>query len=78
MNYSSLQIETLPLGEAARLAVTTGLNKGFKHDVLQMESSRTFWVLYCLEKELSFNTTKCSVRETQHQHQTTTNEVIAY
>ncbi|KAF5232115.1 hypothetical protein FANTH_13111 [Fusarium anthophilum] len=61
LNYSSLQIETLCISEAARTIMTLGLHKrNLDHGALQ-EGRRAFWVVYCLEKEYAFNSSNASL-----------------
>ncbi|PVH91671.1 hypothetical protein DM02DRAFT_663725 [Periconia macrospinosa] len=61
LNYSSLQIETLCISEAARTIMTLGLHKrNLDHSPYQ-EGRRAFWVVYCLEKEYAFNSSNASL-----------------
>ncbi|KAH7308924.1 hypothetical protein B0I35DRAFT_440994 [Stachybotrys elegans] len=61
LNYSSLQIETLCISEAARTIMTLGLHKRNLDDRPHQEGRRTFWVVYCLEKEYAFNSSNASL-----------------
>lgn len=61
LNYSSLQIETLCISEAARTVVTLRLHKTKLEDSSSEDSRRVFWVVYCLEKEYAFNSSHGSV-----------------
>ncbi|KXJ93625.1 hypothetical protein Micbo1qcDRAFT_38206 [Microdochium bolleyi] len=61
LNYSSLQIETLCISEAARTVMTLGLHKRNLDRGPHQEGIRTFWVVYCLEKEYAFNSSSASL-----------------
>ncbi|EXJ56385.1 uncharacterized protein A1O5_12652, partial [Cladophialophora psammophila CBS 110553] len=60
LNYSSLQLETLCVTEAARAVITLGLHKKTLDLESDIEGRRTFWVVYCIEKEYAFNSTLAS------------------
>lgn len=61
LNYSSLQIETLCISEAARTVMTLGLHKRNLDRSSYQEGRRTFWVVYCLEKEYASNSSTTSL-----------------
>ncbi|KAF5641398.1 transcriptional regulatory [Fusarium sp. NRRL 52700] len=61
LNYSSLQIETLCISEAARTIMTLGLHKRNLDYGARQEGRRAFWVVYCLEKEYAFNSSNASL-----------------
>lgn len=61
MNYSSWPVEELFITEAARIAIALQLNKSPNGSSDNPERRRTFWVIYCIEKEYSFNSTQSSV-----------------
>ncbi|EUC27735.1 hypothetical protein COCCADRAFT_110891 [Bipolaris zeicola 26-R-13] len=61
LNYSSLQIETLCISEAARTVMTLGLHKRNLDRGPYQEGRRIFWVVYCLEKEYAFNSSSASL-----------------
>ncbi|OAL04209.1 hypothetical protein IQ06DRAFT_95615 [Phaeosphaeriaceae sp. SRC1lsM3a] len=61
LNYSSLQIETLCISEAARTIMTLGLHKRNLDRGSYQEGRRAFWVVYCLEKEYAFNSSNASL-----------------
>ncbi|PVH71762.1 hypothetical protein DL98DRAFT_434576, partial [Cadophora sp. DSE1049] len=60
MNYCCLSLEDVPIAQAASIALSLGLGKRYSHPGTEVEQSRTFWTIYCLEKELSFHTTRSS------------------
>ncbi|KAH7313297.1 hypothetical protein B0I35DRAFT_269601 [Stachybotrys elegans] len=60
-NYSSLQIETPCITEAARTVMTLGLHKGNLDHGPHQEGRRALWVVYCLEKEYAFNSSNASL-----------------
>ncbi|KIW24106.1 uncharacterized protein PV07_09840 [Cladophialophora immunda] len=61
LNHSSWPVEELLITEAARIAIALQLNK-LSHNLQNSpERERTFWVIYCLEKEYSFHSTQSSV-----------------
>ncbi|KAK3640783.1 hypothetical protein LTR56_011660 [Elasticomyces elasticus] len=61
LNYSSLQIETLCISEAARTIITLRLHKTQLEYTSSEESRRVFWVVYCIEKEYAFNSSHGSL-----------------
>jgi hypothetical protein len=63
MNYSSWPVEELLITEAARVAVALQLNKQSISNAQAAQRARVFWVIYCIEKEYSFNSTQSSVRK---------------
>ncbi|KAF2179589.1 hypothetical protein K469DRAFT_730588 [Zopfia rhizophila CBS 207.26] len=60
LNFSCLQIDELLVTEAARIALSLGLNKTNRSGDTESECRRTFWVIYSLEKEFCFNDAKPS------------------
>ncbi|KAK5049452.1 hypothetical protein LTR84_004381 [Exophiala bonariae] len=61
LNYSSLQIETLCISEAARTIITLCMHKRNLDLESNQEGRRIFWVVYCLEKEYAFNSSHASL-----------------
>ncbi|KIW90109.1 uncharacterized protein Z519_09540 [Cladophialophora bantiana CBS 173.52] len=61
LNHSSWPVEELLVTEAARIAIALQLNKLSHNHLNTPERERTFWVIYCLEKEYSFHSTQSSV-----------------
>ena len=61
LNYSSLQVETLCITEAARIIITLSLHKKSLDLESDDESRRIFWTVYCMEKEYAFNSSHASV-----------------
>jgi hypothetical protein len=61
LNYSSLQVETLCISEAARTVITLRLHKTKLEYSTSEESRGIFWVVYCMEKEYAFNSSHGSV-----------------
>lgn len=61
LNYSSLQIETLCISEAARTIMTLSLHKKNLDVESSEDSRRIFWIVYCMEKEYAFNSSHASL-----------------
>ncbi|KAI8714172.1 Fungal-trans domain-containing protein [Fusarium sp. LHS14.1] len=59
MSVEGFRYETLFITEAARAAVLMG-KTGMQNPEDELARRRTFWIIYCLEKELSFHTTTAS------------------
>ncbi|RSM04486.1 hypothetical protein CEP52_006795 [Fusarium oligoseptatum] len=60
MSVEGFRYETLFITEAARSAVLMG-KTGIQNPEDELARRRTFWIIYCLEKELSFHTTTASL-----------------
>jgi len=58
--YGGLPYEELLVTEAARSALSLCLNK-YRNIERAVESEATFWLVYCLEKEHAFNTSRSSL-----------------
>ncbi|KIV97399.1 hypothetical protein PV10_01154 [Exophiala mesophila] len=61
MVHSSWPVEELLITEAARIALALHLNKQAPSRIDSAERQRTFWVIYCIEKEYCFQSTQSSV-----------------
>ncbi|OAG35510.1 hypothetical protein AYO21_10318 [Fonsecaea monophora] len=61
LNHSSWPVEELLITEAARIALALQLNKLSHSSQNTPERERTFWAIYCLEKEYCFHSTQSSV-----------------
>lgn len=61
MNRTSWPVEELLITEAARIAIALRLNKQPPGALNSAEKQKTFWVIYCIEKEYSFHSSQTSV-----------------
>ncbi|OAL43938.1 hypothetical protein IQ07DRAFT_649727 [Pyrenochaeta sp. DS3sAY3a] len=59
--FASLPVDETPITEAARIAVSLGLGKHPRPGTPEDESKSLFWVIYCMEKDFSFNVTRSSL-----------------
>jgi hypothetical protein len=61
LTFSCLKLDDFLVTEAARMALCLRLNKSNTLNNNSLESSRTFWVIYAIEKELRFQDGTASV-----------------
>lgn len=61
LNFAGMQLDDFLVTEAARLSRVAQLHKVRHNDIDNQSASKTFWIVYCLEKDFAFDGGKTSV-----------------